>query len=77
MKKFIPRQVREAFTDFLKFESKETEEVYHNLQGVDVLVFDDFLTSGSTIKEIIRYLKTINPSNTLTVFVLINQKDID
>ena len=75
MKKFIPRQVREAFTDFLKFESKETEEVYRNLQGVDVLAFDDFLTSGSTVKEIIRYLGAINPNNKLTIFILVNQKD--
>ena len=75
MKKFIPRQVREAFTDFLKFESKETEEVYRNLQGVDVLAFDDFLTSGSTVKEIIRYLDAINPNNKLTIFILVNQKD--
>ena len=75
MKKFVPRQVREAFTDFLKFESKETEEVYRNLQGVDVLAFDDFLTSGSTVKEIIRYLGAINPNNKLTIFILVNQKD--
>ena len=36
-------------------------------------VFDDFLTSGATIKEVIRYLKAIHDKNTLTVFILVKQ----
>lgn len=77
MKKFVPRQVRVAFTDFLKFTNEMDKQIYTTLQDANVLVFDDFLTSGSTIKEIIRYLKAINPNNKITVFVLVNQKDVD
>lgn len=73
IKRFIPRPIREGFFNFLKFKTEEEKETYRSLQGVNVLVFDDLLTSGSTVNEIIRYLKAINDENTLTVFVLIKQ----
>lgn len=74
MKRFLPTAIRGAFSDFLIFENESQRKLYESLQNVDVLIYDDFLTSGSTIKEIIRYLKSFNPNNTLTVFVLINQR---
>lgn len=74
IKRFIPSEIRKGFSNFLKFKNERQKQTYENLQGVDVLIYDDFLTSGSTVKEIIKYLKSINPNNTLTVFVLINQK---
>ena len=73
MKRFIPKEIRTAFLDFLKFKSPKDEKLYRLLQGVDVLIYDDFLTSGATIREVIRYLRSINPNNTLTVFVLVKQ----
>lgn len=73
MKKFLPRELREGFENYLKFIDEESREIYRNLQGVNVLIFDDFLTSGATIKETIRYLRSINETNTLTVFTLIKQ----
>lgn len=73
MKRFIPKEIRTAFHNFLKFKTEEEQKVYESLQGVDVLIYDDFLTSGSTVKEIIRYLKSFNDKNTLTVFVLVKQ----
>ena len=74
MKRINPTVLRSSLSNFLKFNSSDEEEVYRSLDGIKVLLFDDFLTSGSTIKEMIRILKSINPNNTLTVFVLINQK---
>lgn len=74
IKRFIPSEIRKGFSNFLKFKNERQKQTYEKLQGVDVLIYDDFLTSGSTVKEIIKYLKSINPNNTLTVFVLINQK---
>ena len=73
MKRFIPREIREGFFDFFKFRNDEEKELYVTLQGVDVLIYDDFLTSGTTIREIIRYLRSFNDNNRLTVFVLIKQ----
>ena len=76
MKRILPRQIREAFSNFLQFRTEEDRQIYEKLQNANVLIYDDFLTSGSTVKEVIGYLKAINPNNTLTVFILINQKNI-
>lgn len=73
IKRFIPKEIRSSFYDFLKFKDEEEREIYSLLQNADVLIFDDFMTSGSTVKEIARYLRSINDSNTLTVFVLVKQ----
>lgn len=73
MKRFVPREIRAGFTNFLKFQTDEEAQIYSSLQGVEVLIYDDFLTSGSTVEEIIRYLKSFNESNKLTVFVLVKQ----
>lgn len=73
MKAFVPREIREGFTNFLKFKTEEEREAYEALQGTNVLIFDDFLTSGATVKEVIRYLKAIHDKNTLTVFILVKQ----
>lgn len=73
MKRFLPRAIREGFYNFLKFKTEEEKQLYMKLQGVDVLIYDGFLTSGSTIKEVVRYLKSIHNENQLTVFVLVKQ----
>ena len=73
MKRFVPRAIREGFYNFLKFKTEEERQLYMELQGVDVLIYDDFLTSGSTVKEVVRYLKSIHNENQLTVFVLVKQ----
>lgn len=73
MKRFLPRAIREGFYNFLKFKTEEEKQLYMELQGVDVLIYDDFLTSGSTVKEVVRYLKSIHNENQLTVFVLVKQ----
>lgn len=73
MKRFLPRAIRQGFYNFLKFKTEEEKQLYMELQGVDVLIYDDFLTSGSTIKEVVRYLKSIHNENQLTVFVLVKQ----
>lgn len=73
MKSFLPREIRSAFTHFLKFHDDAERRTYESLQGVNVLIFDDFLTSGATIKEAIRYLRSIHNKNNLTAFVLVKQ----
>ena len=73
IKRFIPPIIRNSFTNFLTFKNETEKHIYEQLQGANVLIYDDFVTSGNTIKEIVRYLNSINPSNTLTVFVLIKQ----
>lgn len=73
MKNFLPVAIREGFTDYLVFQSDDEKQVYKSLQGTNVLIYDDLITSGSTVKEVIRYLRAINDKNTLTVFILVKQ----
>ena len=74
IKDYLPVVLREGFINYLKFQSKEDEELYRNLdKGTEVLIIDDFITSGSTMKEIIRYLNTINPNNNITAFAFMDQ----
>lgn len=73
MKQFNPYPIRDGFSDFLKFESDEQRAIFESLQGVTVLIYDDLITSGSTIKDVVRYLRGINNKNTLVAFALVKQ----
>lgn len=73
MKRVVPSFIRSAFSNFLKFKSKEMEDAYRRMESGKVLLFDDFITTGRTIEEAIRCLKSVNPDNEITVFVLIKQ----
>ena len=65
---------RVGFSNFLKFKNEWDERTYRNLEnGTDILVADDFVTSGSTLKEMIDLLTSVNPNNKITAFAFINQ----
>lgn len=74
MKHYQPVRGRAGFIDFLKFPTPKHQAFYEALKnGTEVLICDDFMTSGSTIKEIIRFLNSINANTNISVFVLIDQ----
>lgn len=74
IKIYQPVVGRIGFMDFLKFETPTHQRLYETLkEGTEVLICEDFMTSSSTINEIIRFLNAINPNNKISVFVLINQ----
>jgi hypothetical protein len=74
IKRYIPVVGRAGFIDFFKFATPAHRNAYEKLAaGTEVLICDDFITSGSTVREIIRFLNSINPNNKITVFVLVNQ----
>ena len=74
IKRYIPVVGRAGFINFFKFATPAYQNAYETLAaGTEVLICDDFITSGSTVSEIIRFLNSINPNNKLTVFVLVNQ----
>lgn len=74
IKLYKPVIGRSGFIDFLKFPTQAHQKLYETLkEGTEVLVCEDFITSGSTVNEIIRFLNSINPNNKISVFVLINQ----
>ena len=74
IKRFMPVAGRSGFYDFLRFDTDEHKEAFIAMsEGSEALICDDFITSGSTIKEIKRCLNSINPNVNLTVFVLVDQ----
>ena len=73
IKRFLPVAIRAGFSNYIKFATEREKSLYMQLQNANVLIYDDFITSGSTVKEILRYLKSINANNTLTVFILVKQ----
>ena len=68
MKRILPRQIREAFSNFLQFRTEENRQIYEKLQNANVLIYNDFLISGSTVKEVIGYLKAINPNCNIVLY---------
>lgn len=74
MKRYMPVVARVGFSSFVKFKNEFDEQLYKNLEnGTDVLICDDFATSGSTLKEMRNFLMGVNPNNNITAFALINQ----
>lgn len=73
IKNYVPREIRAGFSEFLKFGSEEEAHLYDSLQGKNVLIYDDFYTSGTTVGEVARLLKSIHEKNTLTTFTLVKQ----
>lgn len=74
IKQYMPVVGRAGFYDFLKFDTNEHKETFMALaNGSEALICDDFITSGATVREIKRYLNSINPNVNLTVFVLVDQ----
>ena len=67
---------RPYMMNFLKFASKEDEELCSKIRHQNVLVIDDVTTSGSTLNEILRTLRILNEDNDITIFSLIGRKDL-
>ena len=67
---------RPYMMQFLKFASKEDEQLCASIRQQNVLVIDDVATSGSTINEILRTLRILNEDNDITIFSLIGRKDL-
>ena len=67
---------RPYITQFLRFATKDDEELCTKIRQQNVLVIDDVTTSGSTLNEILRVLRMLNEDNEITIFSLIGRKDL-
>lgn len=61
---------RKFFINFLKFNTDNDRRIYNAVSGKNIILIDDFKTSGTTIKEMIRQLAELGAAN-IVVFVLI------
>ncbi|MBQ6747083.1 MAG: phosphoribosyltransferase [Bacteroidaceae bacterium] len=67
---------RPYMMQFLRFATKEDEELCATIRKQNVLVLDDVATSGSTLNEVLRVLRILNEDNDITIFSLIGRKDL-
>ena len=67
---------RPYMMSFLRFASKEDEELCAAIRNQNILVVDDVTTSGSTLNEILRTLRILNEDNKISIFSLIGRKDL-
>lgn len=52
------------------------EKLYASIHDQNILVVDDVTTSGSTLNEVLRALRTLNDSNNITIFSILGRKDL-
>lgn len=62
---------RDYINNFLIFKTIEDENLFKTLINKDVLIIDDVSTSGSTLDECIKVIRSVNQTNHIVVFSLI------
>ena len=67
---------RPYMMNFLRFATKEDEELCATIRKQNILVIDDVTTSGSTLGEILRTLRILNEDKNITIFSLIGRQDL-
>ena len=67
--KKIPPQYRKFFKNWIDINS----EAIRDISGKDVILFDDYLTSGATLDEVCLSLKELSPKS-ITCFTIIKMK---
>jgi hypoxanthine phosphoribosyltransferase len=66
---------RKFIQEFMIFNKDQDRKVFNAITGKKVILVDDYRTSGTTLKEMLKSLFKLNPAE-VTVFILINVKKI-
>ena len=73
----IARNIKAKYKSFLEkyyqFKTEKDAKIYKGIESGKVLVVDDILTSGTTLFQLFKALKTVNPAITPTVFTLLGK----
>lgn len=73
----IAKNIKGKYKNYLnKYYQVKTEKdakIYKALTNGKVLIVDDIMTSGTTLLQLLKTLKTINPKLTPIVFTLIGK----
>lgn len=67
----VKYKYREYITDYLQFETNEQEDLFRSLNGGNILVLDDINTSGATLTEILKIVRSLAPESKIFIFTLI------
>lgn len=60
--------------NYYKFKDDKDKMIYKSLINSNVLLFDDIVTTGSTIYYLLKSLRAINDNNNIVIFSLIGNK---
>lgn len=69
----VKPKYRQYIMNYLKIESEEAEKAIRSISSGSVLIVDDINTSGATLHEIIRIVRSLNPSCNIYIFTLIGR----
>lgn len=70
-------KLKPYFNEFLRFKSTEEENAYKSIsQDKLILIIDAVTTTGSTIIEIVKTLRTLNPYNKIIVFTIVGKQEL-
>lgn len=72
----VKYKYRKYITNYLSFSSQQEEDAFKALNGGNVLVLDDINTSGSTLREILRCVRTLAPKSRIFIFTLIGKETV-
>lgn len=65
---------RSFLKNFYKFKDEKDKVLYQTLLNSNVLLFDDVVTTGSTIYYLLNSLRSVNDNNKIVIFSLIGSK---
>jgi len=68
--KSIPSQYRKFVLNFLSFNSDTNRQFFNKLLGGKILIVDDIVTEGTTLRNIVDLLSTVKPEK-ITAFALL------
>lgn len=72
-------KLRLYFDSFLKFKDSDTERLYKTLSRPEknILVLDDVATSGSTLADIIKTIRSVKDDDNIVVFTLLGKRELN
>lgn len=73
----VKPRCRQFFMNYLKFENEKQEKLLKQIQKGSILIIDDINTSGSTLNEMLRIVRSINPDCIIYIFTLIGKSSVD
>lgn len=70
----VKYKYRPYIQNYLKYETKDQENLIKSIKNGKILIVDDINTSGSTLTEILRIVNTINNDCEIYIFTLIGKE---
>ncbi|MBO6272462.1 hypothetical protein J6O48_06755 [bacterium] len=64
---------RSYIKNYYKFKNKQDKKIFRQLVNNNILIIDDIVTSGATIFNLLKTIRSLNDKNNITVFSLLGK----